>query len=189
MVAYVHLRILEILWGGILKLAPLATLLIVGLAEGLLVAIPVYLTVRVICVLWTLWRKGKSLSSKSLVELPGFFLGGASVVTENPLWFQLEIPAILVLALARWRMIRKPLFADDDLPFGPKLVGEGPSRLLMALFLTGPFIIALTLIWLALIAAPTSWLLVRTLSFPLGLAALSALGTWFAARQAEGTAD
>lgn len=178
---------MQILWGGILHLAPITTLLVVGLAEGLLIAIPIYLMVRMLCVLWKLRRQGKSLSRKQLVELPGLLLGGASMATENPLWFQMEIPLVLVLAVARWGVTRKPLFADANLPFGAKLVGEAPSRMLMTLFMAGPFVIALILLWLALDVAPTAWLLVRTLSFPLGLAALSALGTWYAARHAKET--
>ncbi len=185
MVAYVQYRILQIVWGGILHLAPPATLLIVGLAEGLLIAIPIYLMVRVTSVLWKLWRKGEGLSRKQLVELPGLFLGGVSLATENPLWFQVEIPIVLALVTVRWGITRKPLFIDADVPFGTKLVGEGPSRLLMSLFITGPFVIAFILLWLTFDAAPTAWLLVRTLSFPLGLAALSTLGTWFAARHGD----
>lgn len=188
MIAYVQYRVLQILWGGILHIAPLAILLIVGLAEGLLIAVPVYLMVRVICVLCKLWRKREGLSRKQLVELPGLALGGTSLATTNPLWFQLEIPIVLLLAVARWGITRKPLFADADLPFGPELVGEGPSRLLMTLLITGPFVVAFILLWLTFDDAPMAWLLVRTLSFPLGLAALSALGTWFAARHGEETA-
>lgn len=183
-IAHVQYKILQIVWGGILRLAPLLTLLIVGLAEGLLIAIPVYLMVRMICVPWRLWRKGESPSRKQLVELPGLLLGATSLATANPLWFQMEIPVVLVLAVIRWGMKRKPLYTEIDLPFGPELVGDGPSRLLMTLLITGPFVIAFVLLWLALDPAPTAWLLVRTLSFPLGLAALSALGTWFAARHA-----
>jgi hypothetical protein len=81
-------------------------------------------------------------------------------------------------SLSAWRK-------GADVPFGSKLVGEGPSRLLMTLFVAGPFVIAFILLWLTFNAAPTAWLLVRTLSFPLGLAALSALGTWFAARHGD----
>jgi hypothetical protein len=101
----------------------------------------------------------------------------------------MEIPIALALAAIFWGLTRKPLFMDDNVPFGAKLVGEGPSRLLMTLLVTGPFVIAFILLWLTFDAAPTAWLLVRTLSFPIGLAALSFLATWFAGRHADETAS
>lgn len=181
--AHVQRRAGRILLGGAIRIVPPAVLLASGLTVGLLTAIPIYLMVRLACGRWRLWRKNETVSRKQLAELPAFLLGGASLATQNPLWFQLEIPILSVIFLLRGMVDRKPIFADTDLPLQAEIVGDGPSRLLKALLLSG-FLLPAVLLWLAFHASPTPWLLVRTLAVPLGLVAFSLLGTWFATRHA-----
>lgn len=188
-IAHVHYKVLQIVWGGILRLAPLATLLIVGLAEGLLIAIPVYLMVRVLCVQWRLWRSNEILSRKQRREIPALLAGGASIVTQNPIWFQMEIPALFAIGVVAWATFRRPILKDADFPFPVEMVGDGPYRLLRALFLSTLVVFTALLFALAFYEYPTAWLLVRTLGLFGGLVTLSALSTWLAARKANRDAE
>jgi hypothetical protein len=160
------------------------TLLAFGLLVGILWAIPIYLLVRLACAMRQLKRKGKSLSRKQWPKLSPFLLGTASLATQNPIWFQLELTFILAVAPVAWLLGRVRL-DELEFPSGKDLIGRVPSRFMNSVFIAGFVIIPAANLWLALYASETAWLLFRTLGLFAGAAGMGVLGTWLAARHAE----
>lgn len=173
-------------FGMVLKIAPLFSLLIAGLAYGLLAAIPIYLLIRVACFWAQLQRKEQTMSRQRAVkEAFGFLLGGISLATLDPVWFKLEITLISVLALAAWIVSGRPLLADIE-PFPPaSVIGETAAGVMKNIFLFGLAGVPVINLWLALQFSETAWLLFRTLGFFVWIAGFAMLGTWLAAKKAE----
>lgn len=160
------------------------TLLLVGLLAGILWAIPFYLVVRLACFIARMKRNGETPSWKQWPKLSPLLFGSASLATQEPIWFQLQITVVLAIAPVAWLLGRVRL-DELEFPFGEDLIGRVPNRFMKAVFIAGFVIIPAANLWLALYASETTWLLFRTLGLFAGAMGMGILGTWLAARHGE----
>ncbi|WP_119390325.1 hypothetical protein [Taklimakanibacter lacteus] len=189
-IRHIRRKVRGILFGMILKTAPLLSLLLASLRIGLLAAIPIYLGIRLVCLYGQVKREDVTMSRKRVaVELVAFLLGGISLATWDPIWFKLEITLIAVLAGAAWIASGLSPLADTE-PFPPaSIIGEKPARAMRYFFIASLAGAPVLNLWLALQSSDTTWLLFRTVIFFLWIATFAMLGTWLAARRAEQTAS
>jgi intracellular septation protein A len=185
-IADIHRKVRDILFGMLLKIAPLFSLLFAGLAFGLLPAIPIYLIVRGACRWSQVKRKEVSPSRKRMaMEAFVFLLGGISLATWDPLWFKLEVSLIAILGLVAWVKAGSSFLADVE-PFPPaNLIGETPAGAMKNIFIASLVVAPVVNLLLALQFSETTWLLFRTLGFFLWILAFTSLGMWFITRKAE----
>jgi hypothetical protein len=131
-------------------------------------------------------RKTEALSWKQWPDLAALLLGGASLATHDPVWFQLEISIIAAIVLVKWAWSgRSPLTETDLSPFQANVVGEYPSRLMTIVFVASLAVIPVANLFFALQFSETLWLLFRTLAFSVWLAGFAIVATWLAGRKAE----
>lgn len=162
--------------GMALKVAPLCSLLFAGLIWGLLPAIVIYLAIRAAC-LWERSRRNEQPFSRKrmVIESLAFLLGGVSLATTNPMWFQLEITLLAILALAASIVSGEPFLSGIE-PFPPaSLIGEKPAGVMRNIFILGLIAAPIVNLWMTLQASETLWLLFRTLGPFLWVAGFTAL--------------
>lgn len=177
-IKHIHRKVRHILFGGVLRLAPSFTLLVIGLSAGLLLAIPIYLVVRFACIWGQLKRKGEHPSWKQWPDLSALLLGGASLATQNPIWFQLEVPVNFLITLSVWVIFGRSPFADVKFPADAGLIGERPHRFLKVFVITSIMIIPVINLWLSLYVSQDARLLFRSLSVQVLVLVVALLGAW-----------
>ena len=157
-------RFWSLIGGQLAQLIPLPVLLWSGLSKGILWAIPIYFLTLAVCsgISWRLLPNVRPPWQKESLIL-GLPFGVASLISLNPIWFQLELTFVLALALASKtvRFIRGERDALAFAPLPPEIEASRSRRIAVA-FAFGSVLIAVINAYLAVEATSDAWLFFRT---------------------------
>jgi len=160
-------KFLSTVCGPLLLIVPSLVLLVVGLTVGILLAIVGYLLARIIVSTLRWKHYAKRAPWKERRNYLVLALGGVSLFTRDPLWFQLELTLTFVIIAMGLTvlLLRRRANAFSDLGiFDPEIVGRFHSTAFKVFFLAGLVLLSMANLWFALYQTDHAWLVFRSLA-------------------------